>query len=70
MRFSLSRLSVTYQFILLAALGVILTVMAVFLTLQRTFDFAYTLKHQESGTRPRKARRSCANMCNWRNPVR
>jgi methyl-accepting chemotaxis protein len=47
MRFSLSRLSVTYQFILLAALGVILTVMAVFLTLQRTFDFAYTLKHQE-----------------------
>jgi len=47
MRFSPSRLSVTSQFILLAVLGVFLTVMGVFLTFQRSFDFAYTLKHQE-----------------------
>jgi methyl-accepting chemotaxis protein len=42
-----SRLSVTHQFILLAVLGVILTIAGIALTLKRSYDFAFSAKQAE-----------------------
>ncbi len=47
MRNPLSGLSVTRQFMLLAALGMIMTVAGLTLTLKRSFDFAYEAKRNE-----------------------